>query len=135
LFATCMAVCMVPMGCGASDEYAAVPEPRTGSLPASTFHALQACADEHAGRLQRHAYEIEFQVELTGDRVSDVTPKGPRLDSAGLEQCMMDALRTMADAGYSPDPDELISRGGILPARGLLANVAVISQVIRGSDE
>ncbi|MDC0744982.1 hypothetical protein [Polyangium mundeleinium] len=105
LFATCMAVCVVPMGCGASDEYAAVPEPLTeGSLPASTVRALQACVEERAGRLQRHAYEIEFQVVLRGDRVSEVTPKGPRLDDAGLERCMMAALRTMADAGYTPNP-------------------------------
>ncbi|MDI1447447.1 hypothetical protein [Polyangium sp. 6x1] len=123
---------LMPMGCGASDEYAAVPEPLTeGSLPASTVRALQACAEERAGRLQRHAYEIEFQVELRGDRVSDVAAKGPRLDDAGLEQCMMDALRTMTDAGYSPNPDELISRGGLLPSRGFLANVSVISQLIR----
>lgn len=132
LFVTCMAVCLAPMGCGASDEYAAVPEPLTeGSLPAATVRALQACAEERAGRLQRHAYEIEFQVELRGDRVSEVKPKGPRLDDAGLEQCMMDALRAMMDAGYSPNPDALISRGGLLPTRGLLANVSVISELIR----
>ncbi|TKD00935.1 hypothetical protein [Polyangium fumosum] len=109
-----------------------MPEPLTeGSLPAATVRALQACAEERAGRLPRHAYEIEFQVELTNNQVSKVTPKGPRLDDAGLEGCMMAALRTMADAGYSPNPDDLISRGGLLPARGLLANVSVISELIR----
>jgi len=113
LFATCMAVWLAPMGCGASDEYAAMPAPPTeGSLPASTVRALQACAEKHAGRLGHHAYEIDFQVELTDNRVSKVRPKGPRLDDAGLERCMLDALRTMADAGYTPNPDELISRGG-----------------------
>ncbi|MDI1430754.1 hypothetical protein [Polyangium sorediatum] len=127
-----MAACWVPMGCGASDEYAAVRAPPTeGSLPASTVRALQACAEKHAGRLGRHAYEIDFQVELTDNQVSKVRPKGPRLDDAGLEQCMMAALRTIADAGYTPNPDALISRGGLLPARGLLANVSVISQLIR----
>ncbi|TKD09909.1 hypothetical protein [Polyangium fumosum] len=127
-----MAACWVPMGCGASDEYAAVPAPPTeGALPASTVHALQACAEKHAGRLGRHAYEVDFQVELTDNRVSKVTPKGPRLDDAGLEGCMLDVLRTMADAGYTPNPDELISHGGLLPSRGLLANVSVISQLIR----
>ena len=132
LFATCMVVCLAPMGCGASDEYAAMPVPPTeGALPASTVRALQACAKKHAGRLGRHAYEIDFQVELTDNQVSKVRPKGPRLDDAGLERCMMDALRTMADAGYTPNPDELISHGGLLPARGLLANVSVISQLIR----
>ena len=132
LFVTCLAVCLVPAGCGATDEYASVPEhPTDGALPASTVRALQACVEERAGRLQRHAYEIEFQVALKGDRVLEVKPKGPRLDDAGLEGCMIDALRRMADAGYAPDPDALISRGSLLPARGVLANVSVISQLIR----
>lgn len=132
LVAMCMAVCMVAMGCGASDEYASVPEhPTNGALPPSTIRALQACAEERAGRLQRRAYEIEFGVELKGDRVREVTPKGPRLDDAGLERCMIDALWRMADAGYSPDPDGLISRGGLLPTRGLLANTSVLPQMVR----
>lgn len=133
MFATCMAACMVPTGCGAGDEHAAVPEhPPGASLPASTVRALQACAEERAGRLSHRAYEIEFEVDLKGDRVREVMPKGPRLDDAGLERCMMDALRTMADAGFSPDNEsQLISRGVLLPARGVLANVSVISQLIR----
>ncbi len=66
-----------------------------------------------------------------GDQVREVTPRRPRLEDADLERCMMAALRTMADAGYSPDPDDLISRGGLLPARGVLANVSVLPEVIR----
>ncbi|MRG97858.1 hypothetical protein GF068_38950 [Polyangium spumosum] len=120
------------MGCGATDERAALPERRAnGALPASTVRALQACAEERAGRLQRRAYEIEFAVELRGDRVTEVKPKGARLDDTSLERCMIDALRTMPDAGFSPDPDELTSRGGLLPARGVLANTSLLPQVYR----
>jgi hypothetical protein len=131
LVATCMAVCMVPMGCGASDGYAEAPRQRTSSsLPPVTIRALQACGERHGGRLSRHAYEIGFEVELKGDRVREVTPQGPRLDDAGLERCLMDALRTMADAGFSRE-SELISYGGLLPRQGVLANVSVLDQLIR----
>jgi hypothetical protein len=131
LLATCMAVCMVPMGCGASDGYAEAPRQRTSSsLPPVTIRAVQACGERHGGRLSRHAYEIGFEVELKGDRVREVTPQGPRLDDAGLERCLMDALRTMADAGFSRE-SELISYGGLLPRQGVLANVSVLDQLIR----
>ncbi|MDC3952604.1 hypothetical protein KEG38_02050 [Polyangium jinanense] len=50
---------------------------------------------------------------MTGDRVTAVKPKGPRLDDAGVQHCMTEALRRMADAGFSPDSDAtlLTSRG------------------------
>ncbi|MDC0749376.1 hypothetical protein [Polyangium mundeleinium] len=131
LLATCMAVCMVPMGCGSSEEHAVAPERTQGSLPAFTVRALQACAEEGTGRLRRQAYEIGFKVELTDDRVQAVAPKGPRLDDAGLEQCMMNALRTMTDAGFSTDRTVLISYGGHLPARGVLANVTVLPEIVK----
>jgi len=44
---------------------------------------------------------------------------------------MMDALRTMSSAGFSADDAELNARGRLLPPGGLLANVSVISQLIR----
>ncbi|TKD04534.1 hypothetical protein [Polyangium fumosum] len=68
---------------------------------------------------------------MTGDHVTEVKSKGPRLDDTGVQQCMREALRTMADAGFSPDPDELVSRGGLLPTRGMLANTWALPQVIR----
>ncbi|MDC0739917.1 hypothetical protein [Polyangium mundeleinium] len=123
---------MVPIGCGASDEYAAAPRQGSGlALPPRTVQALQACVKEGGQRLRHNAYEIEFAVELTGDRVTAVKPKGPRLDDTGVQQCMIEALRRMADAGFSPDPDELVSRGGLLPTRGMLANTWALPQVIR----
>jgi len=122
---------MVPMGCGSSEEHAVAPERTQGSLPARTVRALQACAEEGTGRLRRQAYEIGFKVELTDDRVQAVAPKGPRLDDAGLERCMMNALRTMADAEFSRDRTELISYGGHLPARGVLANVTVLPELVK----
>lgn len=132
MVATCMAVSMVPMGCGASDEHAVVPRQGSGlALPPMTVQALQACVKEGGQRLRHNAYEIEFAVELTGGRVTAVKPKGPRLDDAGVQQCMMAALRAMADAGFSLDSDDLASRGGLLPTRGLLANTWALPQVIR----
>ncbi|MRG95596.1 hypothetical protein [Polyangium spumosum] len=132
LAAMCMAASMVPLGCGATDEYVAVPDRRAnGSLPSSTVRALQACVEAGGQRLRRNGYEVEFAVEVRGDRVTEVKPKGARLDDTGLERCMIDALRGMADAGFSPDPDELTSRGGLLPARGVLANTSVLPQVYR----
>ncbi|TKD13302.1 hypothetical protein [Polyangium fumosum] len=131
LLATCVAVCVAPMGCGSSEEHAVAPERTQGSLPARTVRALQACAEEGTGRLRRQAYEIGFKVELTDDRVQAVAPKGPRLDDAGLERCMMNALRTMADAGFSTDRTELVSYGGHLPARGVLANVTVLPEIVK----
>ena len=122
---------MVPMGCGSSEEHAVVPERTQGSLPARTVRALQACAEEGTGRLRRQAYEIGFKVELTDDRVQAVVPKGPRLDDAGLERCMMNALRTMAEAEFSTDRTELVSYGGHLPARGVLANVTVLPEIVK----
>ncbi|TKD13300.1 hypothetical protein [Polyangium fumosum] len=131
LLATCVAVCVAPMGCGSSEEHAVAPERTQGSLPARTVRALQACAEEGTGRLRRQAYEIGFKVELTDDRVQAVAPKGPRLDDAGLERCMMNALRTMADAGFSTDRTELVSYGSHLPARGVLANVTVLPELVK----
>jgi len=96
-----------------------------------TVRALQACAEEGAGRLRRQAYEIGFKVELTDDRVQAVAPKGPRLDDAGLERCMMHALRTMGDAESLRDRTEVISYGGRLPARGVLANVTVLPELVK----
>ncbi|WP_136965335.1 hypothetical protein [Polyangium sorediatum] len=123
---------MVPIGCGASDEYAAAPRQGGGlALPPMTVRALQACVEEGGQRLRHNAYEIEFAVEMTGDHVTEVRPKGPRLDDTGVQQCMREALRRMVDAGFSPDPDELVSRGGLLPTRGLLANTWALPQVIR----
>ncbi len=60
-----------------------------------------------------------------------VAPKGARLDDAGLERCMMNALRTMADAGFLRDRTEVISHGGLLPARGVLANVTVLPELVK----
>ncbi|MDI1430812.1 hypothetical protein [Polyangium sorediatum] len=132
LVATCMAVAMVPIGCGASDEHAAAPRQGSGlALPPRTVQALQACVKEGGQRLRHNAYEIEFAVEMTGDLVTEVKSKGPRLDDASVQQCMREALRRMADAGFSPDPDELVSRGGLLPTRGMLANTWALPQVIR----
>ncbi|MDI1475200.1 hypothetical protein [Polyangium sp. y55x31] len=123
---------MMPMGCGASDEHAVAPRQGSGlALPPMTVQALQACVKEGERRLRHNAYEIEFAVELTGDRVTAVKPKGPRLDDAGVQQCMIEALGAMTDAGFSPDSDELVSRGGLLPTRGLLANTWALPQVIR----
>lgn len=132
LVVMCMAVSMLPMGCGASDEHAVAPRQGSGhALPPMTVQALQACVKDGGQRLRHNAYEIAFAVELTGDRVTAVKPKGPRLDDAGVQQCMMEALGAMADAGFSPDSDELVSRGGLLPTRGLLANTWALPQVIR----
>jgi hypothetical protein len=123
LFATCMAVCMVPMGCGASDEYAAAPEQGTQpTLPASTVEALQACAKEGAGRLQHNAYEIGFDVTLDDDGgVRRVTATGHRLEDASLEGCMIDALRAM-NPEFLPE----ISRGFPAHARGVVGSVSVL---------
>ncbi|MDI1450647.1 hypothetical protein [Polyangium sp. 6x1] len=134
LVAMCMAVAMVPIGCGASDEHAVAPRQGNGlTLPPMTVEALQACVEKGGQRLRHNAYEIEFAVEMTGDRVTEVKPKGARLDDASVQQCMMEALRTMADAGYSADSDAMLltSRGGLLPTRGMLANTWALPQVIR----
>jgi len=53
LVALCMVVCMVPIGCGASDEYAAAPRQGSGlALPPMTVQALQACVKQ-GGQMQK----------------------------------------------------------------------------------
>ena len=133
LLATSAAVCVVPVGCASSDEHPASPQQGTEpSLSASTVAALQACADEGAGRLERHAYEIGFEVEVTADgEVRAVKPKGKRLDDASVERCMMNALRA-TPPGFAPDSasDPLISRRVPGHARGVLGSVTVLPVVV-----
>jgi hypothetical protein len=131
LFVTAMAVCMVPMGCGSSDEYAVLPQQpmRPTKLPESTVRALQVCAEEGAGRLQRHAYEIGFKVEVTGDgAVRAVKPTGQRLHDDGLEGCIMDALRVMPARVIAENT--LISHGAPVHAGSVLGSVAVLPELI-----
>jgi hypothetical protein len=122
---------MVPMGCGSSDEHAVLPQQpmQPTTLPASTVHALQACAEEGAGRLQRHAYEIEFKVQVTRDGVvRAVMPRDRRLDDASVERCMMDALRAMPSGFISENT--LISRSVRGHARSVLGSVTALPKLI-----
>lgn len=133
LLATSLAVCVVPVGCGASDEYPASPQHETQTaLSRSTVAALQACADEGAGRLERKAYQIRFEVTLDDDgAVRRVTPTGRRLDDARLEGCMVDALRELP-AEFMPEnaSSPLISHSLPVHARGALGSITVLPELI-----
>jgi len=120
-----MAVCIVPMGCGSSDEHAAVPEKGAQSfLPENMHDALQACADEGARRLQRHSYEIGFEVHLDRDgAVRKVETRGARLDDVGLEQCMKDALMGMS--GFVPE-----SASVSVASRAVLGTSSALPQMV-----
>lgn len=135
-----MAVCLVPMGCGASDDFTVVPtEHMQPTLPASTVEALAACAKEGAGRLQRHSYEIGFEVHLSEDgAVRAVWPKGAQLDDSGLEACLMGALRAMSTSGQlldemSSSPISHASRRVIGTSALLPALVELAPVIITGS--
>jgi hypothetical protein len=134
LFATGLGVCMVPMACGSSDAYAVAPEHRAqSSLPAGTIDAIRACTSEGAGRLQRNAYELQFEVEMAGDgAVRSVTPTGRRLEDSRLEGCMIDALRALPHAGFVPESALAPSSSRGLPAHAgnAMGSISVLPELI-----
>jgi hypothetical protein len=141
LFATTLAFCLVPTGCAATDDFVEAP-PQPSELAQSTEHslspseiaALQTCANERAGRLSRHSYEISFEVQATGAGVvRDVEPQGKRLDDTELEACFIRALKEMQVVDLLPvdEPLPATSQSILPPARSLIGTTTVLPQVIR----
>lgn len=118
-------------GCGASDESSAWPEQTQASLPATTIEALTQCAKEGVGRLSRNNYEIGFRMEITEEGVvKSVSPDGKRMEDAGIEACMMVALRAMPASAATVEGFSASSVshrvGG--PTRGVLASTMLLPQ-------
>lgn len=133
LFAATMAICVMPLGCGAADEGSAFPDASQPMLPPSTVEALQTCAKERVGYLQHHAYEIGFDIKMFEDGViSSVKPSGHRLDDSGMERCFIAALQAMppevgtVQSFWAPSVSHRV--GG--PTRGVLASTAVLPHFV-----
>lgn len=147
LFATILAACFVPTGCGASDEYVEAPpqpsEPSQSSqssdpahrvIPPENVNVLKACVKEGAPRLSRHAYELSFEMEVDAKgAIRGTEPKGKRLDDAKLETCLIKALEAMpmrellALDGAEP----VTSQNNSPAARALFGTTSVLPQLIR----
>ncbi len=145
-FATALAICLVPMGCAASDEYAETPpqpseqsQPLERTLHSSMVIALQHCVNEGVSRLSRHAYDLTFEIDATAKgAIRGVESKGKRLDDAQMETCLIQALRQIPVSELLPPDDSVLddsipasSQRILPPGRVLLGNTAVLPQVIR----
>lgn len=135
VFATALAMCLVPMGCAATDEYAETPpQSLERTLHPSIVNALQICANEGVSRLHRHAYEISFEVETTAKGImTGIASRGKRLDDEQMETCMIQALRAMPVHDLFPleDTGPATSQNNSPAARALFGTTSVLPQLIR----
>lgn len=141
LFATTLAMCMVLIGCAATDEYVEAPshlsehsQPSHRVLQPNIVTALQSCMNEGVSRLSRHAYDLSFEVEVNAARaIRGITPQGKRLDDAKIETCIIKVLDTMPMRDLFPldDAEPVTSQNNSRPGRNLLGTTSVLPQVIR----
>lgn len=146
LFATAFLMCMVPIGCAATDESVeAPPQPLESSqpshrvMPPNIVTALQSCMNEGVSRLSRHSYELSFELQVNENRaIRSIEPQGKRLDDTKIEMCIIRALDTMPmrdlllpDDSVLDDSASATSQRVLPSSRSLIGNAALLPQVIR----
>lgn len=140
LFAVCFGLCLMPMGCAATDEYTVVASPQTDvtpveqEFPEDIAAKLKSCAKADGSSFAEHSYDVTFEVQLDEVKaITDVKPNGSRLDDAKMEMCMMTALKELPiefilrRQGSGPATSQIVSPA----SRRLLGNVAALPQLIR----
>lgn len=138
-------VSLMPAGCIETTDYVEVQSPQQQpesatvveqALPEATRSALQICANAHAATLQKHSYDIAFEIQVTArGEIEEIKTKGNPLENAEVETCMTAALKALSVRNYLRPDDSLTSppepQSVLSSSRALLGTTALLPQAIR----
>jgi hypothetical protein len=115
-------------------EVQAPQQPIEQTLPWEVGAALQACPKGRSLQLQKHSYNIAFEIQTTDEGViQEVKATGDRLDNAEVEECMLQALKATSVRDYLrlKEPSESQPQSVAPNSRALLGTTALLPQAIR----
>lgn len=126
--------------CAATDEVVEFPSSSPADMQSSQRHipvetaaALRACLTDGAARLQHHAYDLSFEVQVTPrGTIHAVELERGRLEDDDVKACMIQALKEMPLFGVVALDESLsLSSPSHLPAApALLGTATVLPELI-----